>query len=381
MGHYAKFARTAKPTKDLVPACFSGPDCRCWAMLGNITAGGEVIGNLAGGGRRYFLKDHLGSVRTTVDRNGNIVGYDDYYAFGLAMPWRSSNSSNPNDDYKFTGHEQDNEAGLNLMYAGARYSDPILGGRWLSIDPKAHLLPSWSPYAYALNNPVKYWDPDGEFPITFYVRSFAPFKHFGGGFHGDNRGFSSSRNVTSRVSQSFTLETETGGLSNVRTSSSSTSHRFLPGELTANSSGSVGVARSSYDNGFNSHGIGAEYAGANPYTPGGPDINVFSSLSVVEDTKNGIVTISGALTGDNFPSTEAFVQDASGISLFLGVGFYEGSPFTSLWGENNGKNIAEFNLAINVSSKGNFTGVTFQDQTYTIDEWNKFFENANPHEN
>ena len=55
-------------------------------MLGNITAGGEVIGNLAGGERRYFLKDHLGSVRTTVDRNGNIVGRDDYYPFGLAMP-------------------------------------------------------------------------------------------------------------------------------------------------------------------------------------------------------------------------------------------------------------------------------------------------------
>ena len=45
-------------------------------------AGGEVIGNLAGSKRRYFLKDHLGSVRTTVDRNGNVVGHDDYYPLG-----------------------------------------------------------------------------------------------------------------------------------------------------------------------------------------------------------------------------------------------------------------------------------------------------------
>lgn len=143
----------------------------------------------------------------------------------------------------------------------------------------------------------------------------------------------------------------------------------------------MAVSRSSFRNGFNSHGIGAEYAGANPFTPGAPDINVFSSLSVVEDTKNGTVTISGALTGDNYPSTEAFVQDAAGTSLFLGVGFYEGSPFSSLWGENSDRNIAEFNLMINVDKKGNFTGVTFQDKTYTIDEWNKFFEDANPHGN
>ena len=84
-------------------------------MLGNITAGGEVIGNLAGGGRRYFLKDHLGSVRTTVDRNGNVVGRDDYYPFGLAMPGKFlATRPNPNDHYKFTGYEiDDNEAGLD----------------------------------------------------------------------------------------------------------------------------------------------------------------------------------------------------------------------------------------------------------------------------
>ena len=134
-------------------------------MLGNITAGGEIIGNLAGGERRYFLKDHLGSVRTTVDRNGNIVGRDDYYPFGLAMPWRSSNSSNPNDDYKFTGYELDDEAGLTVYHAGARGYDPVLG-RFMQIDPKHDhpALIGLSPYNYALNNPMKYNDPDGECP-------------------------------------------------------------------------------------------------------------------------------------------------------------------------------------------------------------------------
>ena len=124
-------------------------------------AGGEIIGNLVGSERRYFVKDHLGSVRTTVDRNGNIVGYDDYYPFGLTMPGRSSNSANPNDDYKFTGYELDNEARLDLYHANARMMDPVLGGRFLSIDPYVASYPNLSPYAYVANNPLLYVDPTG----------------------------------------------------------------------------------------------------------------------------------------------------------------------------------------------------------------------------
>ena len=42
----------------------------------------------------YFLKDHLGSIRATVDETGAVVGYDDYDPWGkvlagrsLATPW------------------------------------------------------------------------------------------------------------------------------------------------------------------------------------------------------------------------------------------------------------------------------------------------------
>ncbi len=126
----------------------------------NLLAAGELVGTWDGSQRRYFLKDHLGSVRTTVDQSGNVDGYDDYYPFGLTMPGRSSNSANPNDNYKFTGHERDDEAGINLTYAGARYLDNTTG-RWLSIDPYAAKYPDVSPYNYALNNPVNLYDPDG----------------------------------------------------------------------------------------------------------------------------------------------------------------------------------------------------------------------------
>jgi len=43
----------------------------------------------------YYLKDHLGSVRVTVNQQGQMVGFDDYYPYGQQIPGRSSNSANP----------------------------------------------------------------------------------------------------------------------------------------------------------------------------------------------------------------------------------------------------------------------------------------------
>ena len=121
-------------------------------------------------GRKYFVKDHLGSVRTTVNRDGNVLGYDDYYPFGLAMTGRSSNSANPNDDYKYIGEELDDEAGLNLMNLNARTYDPITA-RFLQIDPlfdhPAQM--GLSPYNYAWNNPMNLSDPTGECPLCIAI--------------------------------------------------------------------------------------------------------------------------------------------------------------------------------------------------------------------
>jgi len=48
------------------------------------------------------------------------------------------------------------------IFAG-RYYDSATG-RWLSVDPKASKYPGWTSYNYALNNPLKYVDPDGKNP-------------------------------------------------------------------------------------------------------------------------------------------------------------------------------------------------------------------------
>ena len=58
--------------------------------------------------------------------------------------------------------------GINWYYFGARYYDPAIG-RWLSVDPLAEKYPGISSYAFALNNPIKYYDPDGK-----QVRSDSP---------------------------------------------------------------------------------------------------------------------------------------------------------------------------------------------------------------
>ncbi|SMC81019.1 RHS repeat-associated core domain-containing protein, partial [Moheibacter sediminis] len=62
--------------------------------------------------------------------------------------------------YKYNGKELQDELGLNLYDYGARNYDPALG-RWMNMDPLAEDYISHTPYAYALNNPVYYIDPDG----------------------------------------------------------------------------------------------------------------------------------------------------------------------------------------------------------------------------
>jgi RHS repeat-associated protein len=62
--------------------------------------------------------------------------------------------------YKYTGKPLDTEKGLNLYYFGARYYNPAIG-RWLAVDPISCSYPTWSPYAYCLDNPIKYSDING----------------------------------------------------------------------------------------------------------------------------------------------------------------------------------------------------------------------------
>src|SRR5690606_19417881 len=112
------------------------------------------------------------------------------------MAEQQEQSAYPN-PYKFNAKELDSET--DLYYYGARYYNPRLSV-WYGVDPLAEKLPAYSPYAYALNNPINFIDPDGRFPYPITIRSFHPAASFGGGkrglpptwngrgYSGDNRG-------------------------------------------------------------------------------------------------------------------------------------------------------------------------------------------------
>jgi RHS repeat-associated protein len=136
-----------------------------WNVL---TPGGEAVGRQPHNNtRRYYVKDHLGSVRTVLTTSGSVVETRDYYPFGLHMPDRAWASSVEKAKEDFTGHELDTESGM--IYAGARYYMPNIG-RWTSVDPLAGEFPGWSPYNYGFNNPLSYVDPDGRAPVGKIVK-------------------------------------------------------------------------------------------------------------------------------------------------------------------------------------------------------------------
>ncbi|HEU0228635.1 MAG TPA: RHS repeat-associated core domain-containing protein [Arachidicoccus soli] len=73
--------------------------------------------------------------------------------------------------YGFNGMEKDDEvSGAGNSYDfGARMYNPRVG-RFLSIDPKTHQYPYFSPYCFAGNSPILFVDENGEGPILGFIK-------------------------------------------------------------------------------------------------------------------------------------------------------------------------------------------------------------------
>ncbi|WP_277016297.1 RHS repeat domain-containing protein [Flavobacterium lindanitolerans] len=137
----------------------------------------------------YNYTDHLGNIRLSYamdpqSPNGlKILEENHYYPFGLKHTNYNSNVLVHREDagalkikdpdfpkpsapilpynYKYNGKEFQDEMGMNWYDYGARNYDPAIG-RWMNTDPLAEKYKRWTPYNYAMDNPVRFIDPDGK---------------------------------------------------------------------------------------------------------------------------------------------------------------------------------------------------------------------------
>ncbi|MBK9373359.1 MAG: RHS repeat-associated core domain-containing protein [Holophagales bacterium] len=116
-------------------------------------------------GTAFWALDHLGSTRTRFSRTGQVLFHSRLDSFGNEI------SGSGGERYRFAGHERQHVTGIDGAQfpvsdnMGARTYVPMLG-RFTRPDP-ANSFSLFNPqslnrYAYGLNNPVKYIDPDGK---------------------------------------------------------------------------------------------------------------------------------------------------------------------------------------------------------------------------
>ncbi|MFA5073124.1 MAG: RHS repeat-associated core domain-containing protein [Nitrospirota bacterium] len=119
----------------------------------------------------FYYTDPAGTPLVMSDSTGTVVWRADYLPFGE----ESLGTQTVKNNKMFVGKEKDSESGL--YYFGARYMDDGIG-RFASTDPvravnavtgmlnvRMLLNPqSINVYAYAMNNPYKFFDAQGKWP-------------------------------------------------------------------------------------------------------------------------------------------------------------------------------------------------------------------------
>lgn len=286
---------------------------------------------------RWSVMDHLGTPRMNIRGTGadggqlSSVTRHDYLPFGeelfAGVGLRSSSSHGyepPSDGVrqKFGSKERDNETGLD--HFGARYYGSIQG-RFTSVDPgslgKRHLVnpQKWNRYSYTINNPLKYFDPDGREEIEIIFRTFIPAKTVQTPdrrtFEGDGRKLGEPG--TFRTEQRITIETDpnkSGGRALV----SSIANVGLTKEIL--SDGSVRQKRASGDTlkataDYQVDGMGEKSLvkvnlqgnEGNPLVKGAPGITYDINIYVQSSGPEGAAIISVYGEHDGFPGYELFV--------------------------------------------------------------------------
>lgn len=168
---WRRFTFPAIPTTKIrvwTHACKDG----YYSRLAEVEAwGAGAAGTPSGVDLRWLVTDQLGTPRMVVDKTGSLAGVKrhDYFPFGeevgADVGGRTTNQGyvGDNNRFKFVGYERDGETRLD--YAGARYYGSTMG-RFTSVDPlmssgTLYDPQTWNRYSYAINNPLKWTDPEG----------------------------------------------------------------------------------------------------------------------------------------------------------------------------------------------------------------------------
>ena len=244
----------------------------------------------------FFIKDHLGSVRTVVSETGEVLQTNEFYPYGDLFSSAGTADSSGN-RYRFTGKELGDETGLYDF--SARFLQTSLG-RFTTIDPLAEKYPGISPYAYCNGNPVRYIDPDGrklrvskEFQQPFLTDMEKVFGNKTEQFRFDDSGIMSIEEGMKKFTDGLSSEQKKvfKGVKKVLTSRNTTSDVYADEyELTIN-------------NDKTSHDISTEFGGG-----------VYSKIDdvIVVSPNVGVVEV----TLDQFPFNSEIVEQNTTSTLF-----------------------------------------------------------------
>ena len=161
----------------------------------------------------WYHPDYLGNVDLVTERDGKTYEFFTYNPWGEEMHQYNANTFGFSSPYRFNSKEKDEETGLH--YYGARYYQSKLSV-WMSVDPKAHMAPDWTPYRFGFANPLLYTDPDGKFESPEKAREFAKANGIDGqileydngtfALHDSQNGISYQQKSSGQVIQSVLLD-------------------------------------------------------------------------------------------------------------------------------------------------------------------------------
>jgi RHS repeat-associated protein len=297
---------------------------------------------------RYFHNDHLDTTRLATDALGMPIAAPRHY-----WPYGDDASSDFLSEWvsEWAGYEEDGN-GLTHNLKNRTYFKGW--GRFLTPDPARA---GWNLYAYANNNPIGFIDPAGleaqctergvesngeeakEIAIecgkkeekirrsatekcgsgcagsitvkgntaSIHLRSYAPYRTFGGGFVGNNRGPSTSLDprVTSKAHVEVVVDPSSGRVCGCFVYENAARHRFFDyGGITAHG---LPRARVTQKDG----NIFVDMEANNPRVIGSADIDINAKLTIQDGAIHWYVS------GDGFPNAEMFVVGLAGTATML----------------------------------------------------------------